>query len=239
MCRSAPLARLDDGQLRARSLLAGGGAARDARSPSAGRPDRGRVRDLPHADGTRRGASGRPAGTGLRAPAGADATSRTPDRLAADGVSCTLCHQIGRERLGTPRELHWRLRRRARRRATGAAHLRSVPSRRGPRRVMHSAAGFAPTEATHMRQSELCATCHTLYTKALGPHGEVIGRRCPSRCPYLEWRHSAFIAPNGAASPATCPRSPNDAGLVGAGPAARRASRAMSSSAGTSSCCAC
>ena len=41
------------------------------------------------------------------------------------------------------------------------------------------------------RQSELCATCHTLYTQALGPDGTHIGS-LPEQVPYLEWRHSAF-----------------------------------------------
>jgi hypothetical protein len=51
--------------------------------------------------------------------------------------------------------------------------------------------GFVPAEATHIRQSELCATCHTLYTTALGDNGRPVGR-LPEQVPYLEWRHSAF-----------------------------------------------
>lgn len=41
--------------------------------------------------------------------------------------------------------------------------------------IMHSASGFKPEKATHVQKSEVCATCHTLYTHALGPDGEVIG----------------------------------------------------------------
>lgn len=110
-------------------------------------------------------------------------------RLAADGVSCTLCHQIGRERLG------------ARESFTGGFVVSGAagpPAVFGPFQVdtgrvtiMRSATGFAPTEAPHVRQSELCATCHTLYTTALGPKGEVTGE-LPEQMPYLEWRHSAF-----------------------------------------------
>jgi hypothetical protein len=36
-----------------------------------------------------------------------------------------------------------------------------------------------------------CATCHTLYTQALGPQGQVIGS-LPEQMPYLEWRHSSY-----------------------------------------------
>jgi hypothetical protein len=42
-----------------------------------------------------------------------------------------------------------------------------------------------------MRQSELCATCHTLITNALGPGGASIGR-LPEQVPYQEWLHSDF-----------------------------------------------
>ena len=111
-------------------------------------------------------------------------------RLAADGVSCTLCHQISGEGLGTPQSF------------TGGFVVNAVPDSGAPifgpfridagrTRVMHSAAGVTPTEATHIQQSELCATCHTLYTRALGPNGESTAS-LPEQVPYLEWRHSAF-----------------------------------------------
>ena len=58
--------------------------------------------------------------------------------------------------------------------------------------IMHSATGFVPAEAATSGSRRLCATCHTLYTKALGPDGEVVGR-LPEQVPYLEWRHSAFV----------------------------------------------
>ncbi len=39
-----------------------------------------------------------------------------------------------------------------------------------------STGGFQPTENTdHIRKSELCATCHTLYTTAFGPDGKPVG----------------------------------------------------------------
>jgi len=115
------------------------------------------------------------------------------DRLAADGVSCTVCHQIGTERLG------------ARESFTGGFVI-SSPTPAGERRmfgpfdvdtgrtgVMRSATGMTPAAATHIRESELCATCHTLYTQARGPRGNVVGE-LPEQVPYLEWRQSAFIA---------------------------------------------
>jgi hypothetical protein len=122
-------------------------------------------------------------------PIGAGATE--DDRLAADGVSCTVCHQIGAERLGT-------------RESFSGGFVVSEPTPAGERRMfgpfdvdagrrtlMRSATGMTPSEASHLRDSEVCATCHTLYTQALGPKGEVLGE-LPEQVPYLEWRHSAF-----------------------------------------------
>jgi hypothetical protein len=113
------------------------------------------------------------------------------DMLAADGVSCALCHQIQDDRLGTKESF------------TGGFVLDRSPSSgsrsifgpfevdMGRTTIMHSATGFKPTEASHVRQSELCATCHTLYTTARGAGGEALAE-LPEQVPYLEWRHSAF-----------------------------------------------
>ena len=122
-----------------------------------------------------------PAGTKI------DAASR----LAADGVSCTLCHQITAKNLGTPASF------------TGGFVIdTTIPIESRPlfgpftpdpalQRVMHSATGFQQAEGAHIRSSELCATCHTLYTTARGPSGEALGR-FPEQVPFQEWQHSAY-----------------------------------------------
>ena len=76
--------------------------------------------------------------------------------------------------------------------AAGAPSGRSMPIA-GRRRIMHSVTGFEQEQAPHIRESELCATCHTLITEALGPDGRVIGS-LPEQMNYQEWRHSAFVA---------------------------------------------
>ena len=53
---------------------------------------------------------------------------------------------------------------------------------------------------TAERRSELCATCHTLFTQALDPQGTVVGE-LPEQVPYQEWLHSAF---RGARSCQSC-----------------------------------
>jgi hypothetical protein len=112
-------------------------------------------------------------------------------RLAADGVSCAVCHQIGPERLGT-------------RESFNGGFVLAQPAADGVRRmfgkyevepgrqrIMRSVTGMTPTQAEHLRESEVCASCHTLFTHALGPNGEVLGE-LPEQVPYLEWQHSAF-----------------------------------------------
>ncbi len=61
----------------------------------------------------------------------------------------------------------------------------------GRRTIMRSASTYVATAAAHVQSSELCATCHTLYTHSLGSSGEITGR-LPEQVPYLEWRHSAY-----------------------------------------------
>lgn len=117
-------------------------------------------------------------------------TSR-PAILAADGVSCSACHQIGPEGLGDPSTF------------TGGFRVdettpwgqRSMfgPFEPDPGRaaIMHSATGFTPRKASWIQESELCASCHTLYTHALDDQGNEVGE-LPEQVPYLEWRASAY-----------------------------------------------
>jgi len=118
------------------------------------------------------------------------ATSRA-DSLAADGVSCTLCHQIQPDNLGTEESMVGGFQIDSTT-AWGQRHLFGpfqVDS--GRVTIMHSSAQFEPREGDHIQSSELCATCHTLRTHALGPEGDVIGE-LPEQVPYQEWEHSAY-----------------------------------------------
>lgn len=114
------------------------------------------------------------------------------EALAADGISCSVCHQIAPDGFGTRESFNGRF--------TVAAPLADGTRRAfgplspdaGRRRIMRSVTGFEQTPAPHIRQSELCATCHTLITEAIGPNGDVIGS-LPEQMNYQEWRHSAFF----------------------------------------------
>jgi hypothetical protein len=111
--------------------------------------------------------------------------------LAADGVSCTVCHQIEPGNFGqedsftggflidtdTPAE---------QRRIYGPHDVDA-----GRQRLMLSASSFVPSNAEHLKQSELCATCHTLYTHALDDQGREVGELA-EQVPYLEWLASDY-----------------------------------------------
>jgi hypothetical protein len=112
------------------------------------------------------------------------------DRLAEDGVSCALCHGIEQAKLGTRESYDGGFavdgsRPPGDRRSYGPFAVEA-----GLDRVMQSATGFRPVQSEHVRRSELCATCHTLFTTAYRD-GQPIGQ-LPEQMPYVEWLHGAF-----------------------------------------------
>jgi hypothetical protein len=117
---------------------------------------------------------------------------KSADRLAEDGVSCSLCHQIGKEKLGTRESFVGGFvvdttKPKGERQVYGPFKIE-----KGQTRIMRSSSGgFQPAEAEHIRQSEMCGTCHTLYTQALGANGQAIGE-LPEQMPYLEWLASDY-----------------------------------------------
>ncbi|MBN2408878.1 MAG: hypothetical protein JXE07_04000 [Candidatus Aminicenantes bacterium] len=111
--------------------------------------------------------------------------------LTADGVSCSMCHQIQKDNFGKKESF-----------TAGFVVDKTTPFPdrhvygpfkvdKGHQSLMNSASLFIPMESAHVQESELCATCHTLFTHALGDKGEVIGE-FPEQVPYLEWKHSSF-----------------------------------------------
>ena len=62
-----------------------------------------------------------------------------------------------------------------------------------------SSEGFRPTGDTHIQDSALCATCHTLYTRSLAPGGQDLGL-FPEQVPFLEWQHSSYANKNSCQS---------------------------------------
>jgi hypothetical protein len=109
---------------------------------------------------------------------------------ARDGVSCTVCHQIRPEGLGSAGSFSGGFRIGEEAEAFGPhAHPFARPM------IRHS--GFHPVPSDHVRRSALCATCHTLETRTLSARGEPTGHRLMEQSPYLEWRNSRFNTEGG------------------------------------------
>jgi len=114
------------------------------------------------------------------------------DKLAQDGVSCSLCHQIAKDKLGTRESLVGGFVVDTTRKLGEREEYGPYKIENGQNRIMRSSTGgYKPTQSDHIKQSELCATCHTLITKALGPGGQVIGE-LPEQMPYQEWLNSEY-----------------------------------------------
>ncbi len=114
------------------------------------------------------------------------------DGAAADGVSCSICHQVEKTGLGTPASFSGGLTFASIHNAHQRPEYGPFVVDQGHQRVMQSSTnGMVPQAADHIRDSALCGSCHTLYTKALGPGGQQIGT-FPEQMPYLEWLHSDY-----------------------------------------------
>jgi hypothetical protein len=128
------------------------------------------------------------------------------DHAAADGVSCSVCHQAEPAGLGTQASFNGNL--------TFAQPIKKLlRPEYGPYNIdaghqsamESSTGGYDPMEGDHIRDAGLCGTCHTLYTKARGADGKVVGV-LPEQMPYLEWQHSDYAEPgrnNAAGVPGT------------------------------------
>ncbi len=106
--------------------------------------------------------------------------------LATDGVSCTLCHQITESGLGFPDSY-------------GGGYEIDTSRSPGERLIygpysveeealdlMQISSGYVPTQGLHIAQSELCATCHTLFTSGQFESG------FPLQATYMEWFYSDY-----------------------------------------------
>jgi hypothetical protein len=113
-------------------------------------------------------------------------------RQAADGVSCSVCHQVTKERLGTPQSYNGNF-------AVDGPDAEGRHAEYGPFKIQQgiqhimrtSTEGYRPEESDQIRDSALCGTCHTLITTARGAGGKPIGA-LPEQMPYPEWLHSDY-----------------------------------------------
>ncbi len=105
--------------------------------------------------------------------------------LGKDGVSCTVCHQISSENLGTDESF------------TGGFKFNDKSEIYGPHAnpvtmPMQRHVGYTPTKADHILSSAMCATCHTVITESFDRQGSPTHAQLHEQVPYLEWRNSIF-----------------------------------------------
>jgi hypothetical protein len=108
---------------------------------------------------------------------------------AQDGVSCSLCHQIQPDNLGTPESF------------SGGYEIdtRTEPPNRimfGPYenpfgRPMQMHTGYLPAFGEHTNAAAFCGTCHNLITPYVDAAGQIAGEFA-EQMPYTEWQNSAF-----------------------------------------------
>jgi hypothetical protein len=115
-------------------------------------------------------------------------------RLAADGNSCTACHQIQDQDLGDfdsfsggfkidpDRPMGERV-------LYGRFDLHHMSQR-----MMAMSSGFVSIKGEHLLESEICATCHNLYTHYVTADGTFSEEWFPEQTPYNEWLHSDHAA---------------------------------------------
>lgn len=110
------------------------------------------------------------------------------DPLANDGVSCTVCHQIQPDNFGSQQSYsgHYKI---------DSARIIYGPYENSDTMFMPMMVNYEVEYGPHLNQSELCATCHTLFTPYLDNQGNIAGT-FPEQTPYLEWKNSIFPAQN-------------------------------------------
>ena len=104
--------------------------------------------------------------------------------LAEEGITCTVCHQIKPDNLGTRESFDAGFRLNGESRIFGP-HRDPFPM---PMRMM---AGYVPEYGPHILESALCGSCHTVITPILDADGNQHGEFL-EQAPYLEWRASGF-----------------------------------------------
>jgi hypothetical protein len=105
--------------------------------------------------------------------------------LGLDGVSCTVCHQISPENLGTAESF------------TGGFVLNTERAIYGPHAdpvtmPMQRHVNYTPKRGDHILSSAMCATCHTVITHSYDADGKKNDSTLHEQVPYLEWRNSIF-----------------------------------------------
>jgi hypothetical protein len=114
------------------------------------------------------------------------------NKLGTDGISCQLCHQIQAQGFGSAESYN----------GGYVIDLTTPAGERplfGPFKVSDATIqlkkaviGSLVTQSSHVKQSELCAICHTLHTRPVDAQGNLQEKPFPEQVVYLEWQNSQY-----------------------------------------------
>ncbi len=105
------------------------------------------------------------------------------DTLGLNGVACGGCHEIANDSLGLE--------------FSGAIRYDTSRVEYGPFPnplvgPMQLYVGLIPTHSTHVSRSEVCASCHTLLTRAVDLNGNYTGGYFAEQATFHEWVNSIY-----------------------------------------------
>lgn len=118
--------------------------------------------------------------------------------LARDGISCTVCHRISADGLGTKETYTGNFR-------VGPADHMNGPFENPLKLPMKNALGMKPEHAEQITSSGLCGSCHTISLPVFRANGEPVmtegedgwqQKTFDEQTTFLEWQNSRF-ADNG------------------------------------------
>jgi hypothetical protein len=129
------------------------------------------------------------------------------DSLARDGISCTLCHQIPADGLGTDATFGGKI-------TIGGERKIFGPHQNPEIKPMDLIVSYIPTYGGHMMTSELCATCHVVRTPLIDANGTPTGTWFLEQGTYFEWQNSEYAAKGTTCQSCHMPRTDADNGTI-------------------------
>jgi cytochrome c554/c'-like protein len=101
------------------------------------------------------------------------------DAVGAQGVGCTVCHQITAQGFGNKESFEAGF-------VINGSRLIYGPHAGPFSNPMRMSSGFTPALGTHVLDSALCGTCHTVITPTVNSEGEIVGEFV-EQSPFLEY----------------------------------------------------